>query len=243
MLSDMKQYVATLFLLVALFSVQAQVCDPDTSLKEPGFYPQSLIPAEAGKPYEMVLQVRALSDTLVDFNGNTIRANIDSIQLTNVIGLPDGFSYSCLNPNCVFVSTETRCSVLKGNPNNDDVGVYPLEFAVVVYARLGILRVPQPDTIRNFTLYVTGGNMHVRPTELSELKCFPNPAVKELMVDGNGREGVLFITDLSGRKMYEGEIAKSSLAVDVKNWSNGVYLLLFMGRNGQMYREKVVIQH
>jgi len=239
----MKQYVATLFLFIGLCSVQAQVCEPDTSLKEPGFYPQSLIPAEAEKPYEMVLQVRALSDTLVDFNGTPIRATIDSIQLTNVIGLPEGFTYSCLSPNCVFVSTETRCSVLKGNPTNDDVGVYPLQFAVVVYARLGILRVPQPDTIRNFTLFVTGGNMSVQPSESSGLKCYPKPAAKELIVDGNSQEGSLFITDLSGRKMYEGAMAKSSVAVDVKDWKSGVYLLLFMGRNGQMYREKVVIQH
>lgn len=240
----MKQSV--LFLLLLMFGLMgsAQICDPDTSLKTAGFYPPDLIPAEAGKPYEMVLQVRSITDTLVEFNGTRVRASIDSIQVVDVLGLPQGFTYSCYAPNCVFLGDETRCAVLTGNPETQDIGTYPLEFAIVIYARLGILRVPQPDTIRNFTLFITDSGMSTGSSLNlnSNISIYPQPASSLLYVSSayeNIKKWMIF--DLKGREVLTADGRVQSLQTDLLG--NGLYVLNGLRSDGTFVRKKVVIQH
>lgn len=242
MLKDMKNLFAILSLLFFASGVWAQECVPDNTLTEPGFYPEDLMPAVAGEAYEMVLQVRSISDTVVQFAGNQVKALIDSIQLTGVLGLPAGFSYSCFTPNCTFLSSETRCAKLTGQPRTEDVGTYPLEFPIIIYARVGVLRIPQPDTIRTFTLYVTNGTASIREnSELPQTDIFPNPARNEVNVKFTGAEMPLKVYTLQGQKIYD-RVLKGSARIDVSEWSSGVYLFeLPDAASGTLIRKKVVI--
>lgn len=238
----MKKLFTILSLLFFASTLEAQECIPDNDLTEPGFYPDNLIPAVAGEAYEMVLQVRSISDTVVDFAGNQVRAMIDSIQLTGVLGLPAGFSYSCFTPNCTFLSTATRCAKLSGTPRTEDIGTYPLDFPIVIYARVGALRIPQPDTIRRFTLFVTDGTASIRErSNANQPEIYPNPAREEVYIQYQGLETSLNVFNAHGQVVFQNKI-NGDLRIDLSTWKPGIYFFEIPDAvNSTILRRKIIV--
>src|SRR4051812_1294579 len=107
-------------------------CIPDTSIthNEAGIYPDSatgLPHAVVGVAYSTVIQLKVLTDT----SGVTV----DSIDITNVTGLPAGFTYQCTPSSCHFPGGSDACILLTGPaPTVAMAGqIYPLTVNATLY--------------------------------------------------------------------------------------------------------------
>lgn len=242
----MKKLFTTLGIILISFTTFSQVCTPDNSITEPGYYPQTLDPAPILKPYEEVIQIRVISDTTVDFNGNMVNAVIDSVKVIKVLGLPLSLNYSCYHPRCVFVSSETRCAKLFGTPQIGEEGTYPIDMVVTVYARIpsfGNFRVTETDTISNFSLEVYDDgtsvlkhNKHIS----SKVQVYPNPVKNELTIKSTETA----FTEIKIRS-FDGKVVYQSLFQEKTNVSDlpaGLYFLELSGINGESYNQKIMIE-
>jgi hypothetical protein len=103
----MKKLLLILTFAFSAFFANAQ-CTPDPQYTAAGIYPDSatgLLPAYVGLAYNQNITIITPADTVVDiFLGSMVPVTIDSINLTNVTGLPASFSYSCDPPSCSFPS-------------------------------------------------------------------------------------------------------------------------------------------
>lgn len=241
----MKKIYAAILFMIAAIGANAQ-CTPDNALTQPGYYPEELDTAQIAQNYAMVLQLRIPKDTNVVFAGQNIKADIDSIKLVNVVGLPTGFTYQCNASSCTFTPTQTYCALISGMPTQSQTGNYPLQLAVVAYAHGNIFGVPttfppQPDTIDRFTLVVGAGG----PTKVIEItdtytvKVYPNPAGKEATIWTNtvGTETLTYtLSDVTG-KVYKTEtlLNTSGLQTAVLNLdglAKGFYFVQIRGEKG-----------
>jgi hypothetical protein len=102
------------------------------------------------------------------------------MKITGVLGLPAGMTSTCLNPTCSFTPSALSCVKLSGTPTTE--GVYPLQIAILVYAKVsGVLPTTQKDTIKSFVLNVSGtGSNEIIDTRKLVLK--PNPATGQVYV-------------------------------------------------------------
>lgn len=127
----MKKLLLAIFTLVfaVSFNVQAQNCTPDPMLADStaGVYP---LPDPIGSPTSslnsgcvgvdyMQLFTAVVPDTLnTVFNGNEVQAELISVTVTGIIGLPDGISYACEPADCAFLQNTTGCVLFSGVPTN-----------------------------------------------------------------------------------------------------------------------------
>ncbi len=158
----------------------AQICTPDANLKTPGFLPAVLPDAKKDVAYSESITVLAFKDTTVKQGNLTVKVYIDSMKITGVLGLPAGMTSTCLSPTCSFTPAALSCVKLSGTPTTE--GVYPLQIAILVYAKVsGILPTTQKDTIKSFVLNVSGtGSSEIIDTRKLVVK--PNPASNQVYV-------------------------------------------------------------
>jgi hypothetical protein len=158
----------TFFILTAAVSVQVfSQCTPDTSITDPGIYPDSatgLADGYVGQPYTEVIQVRTPPDTLVIIGGNPFTVQIDTITLINVIGLPPGINYPVCNPpGCAFPgwpNGTNGCGLLSGTPTA--AGVYPLVLVTLTNATLQGFPLIQIDSVFDYHIEVLPCPVSVR---------------------------------------------------------------------------------
>lgn len=225
----MKKLFFALFFTATLMA-NAQLCTPDTTIKVPGFYPSQLADGAVGTPYNQTVMILSFKDTSAVVGGSKQKVTIDSLKLTKVIGLPTGMGYVCYEPRCIYLPSAVRCIKLNGTPNQ--AGLFPLKFAVTAYAKLnGFFPVAQPDTIKNFSLLITGTSDVATIQSMDQLAVFPNP-VKD----------VLHVAHYSGKQpqiiSLTGAIITASWEQENGLWSantsaipSGVYALKVAGIN------------
>ena len=225
----MKKLLLSL-LFSATWMASAQMCTPDTTIKVPGFYPSQLADGAVGVAYNQTVMILSFKDTSAIVGGSKQKVTIDSLKLTKVIGLPTGMGYVCYEPRCIYLPSAVRCIKLNGTPNQ--AGLFPLKFAVTAYAKLnGFFPVAQPDTIKNFSILITGTSGVATLHENNQLSVFPNPT-----------KDVLHVAHQSG---IQPQILSVTGAVIPVNWetnnglwlahtqdlANGVYTLAVAGLN------------
>lgn len=174
-------FTCSLLLGFTAFRAEAQ-CNPDTTLKSPGYKPDTLAHAQAGVAYNEGFTVLTPRDTKVYIGNILVNVTVDSIVATGVYGLPSGINYACQNPGCVFVWNEPRCIAFTGTCNVS--AVYPLTIPVIAYAKLGTTPISRPDTIRRFSIIVDPdlGNIVIDRNATVGLKAYPNPAAGYAML-------------------------------------------------------------
>jgi hypothetical protein len=169
----MKKFVFALAFAATSFA-SAQLCTPDTTIKIPGFYPSQLADGAVGVAYNQTVMILSFKDTSAVVGGSKQKVTIDSLKLTKVIGLPTGMGYVCYEPRCIYLPSAVRCIKLNGTPTQ--AGLFPLKFAITAYAKLnGFFPVAQPDTIKNFSILITGTSGVATLHNMNQLSVFPNP--------------------------------------------------------------------
>lgn len=132
---------AVLFALFLCYGLQAQVCTPNPNLTQPGFYPpggssasQPVVMPDGylTDPYNEVAQFVLPEDTTIEYNGQMVTAQIDSIRILSFDNLPPGMAYQCNISRCVWAGGETGCVLFSGNPSQ--VGKYEVKVKTIGYA-------------------------------------------------------------------------------------------------------------
>ena len=132
----MKKLLLILTFAFSAFFANAQ-CTPDPQYTAAGIYPDSatgLLPAYVGLAYNQNITIITPADTVVDIFGSMVPVTIDSINLTNVTGLPASFSYSCDPPSCSFPGGTIKCAALSSvAPTSSEVGLHQIIFETTTY--------------------------------------------------------------------------------------------------------------
>lgn len=207
---NMKQFVFTALLTMSA-GASAQLCTPDTTIKIPGFYPATLANGNVGVAYNQTIMILSFKDTSVVVGGSKQKVTIDSLKLTKVIGLPAGMGYVCFEPRCIYLPSAVRCIKLNGTPTQS--GLFPLKFAVTAYAKLnGFFPVAQPDTIKEFSIMVTGNSASVVSNNIQKLTVYPNPS-----------SNAVYVVHVSGSKPVMTQITGAFIRIDWRE-ENGVWI-------------------
>jgi hypothetical protein len=221
--------LAIIFLSVGFVSAQ---CDPDTSIKEPGYYPLEFDAAVVGVDYKQVLQIRVIKDTNVIYNGFPVTAVIDSINLLEIIGLPASFDHECYNSTCSYIPTETGCAVLTGKATDSDIGTHPLELVLKVHAHVFTVILAEDDTLRDqfaLTVTKTGASEIVELDEGANF--FPNPSTSGVFDLGNRQwlNSEIVIYDQYGKLLSSSVL--NSTVLDISTLPVGLYTYVLTNKN------------
>ena len=217
-------------------------CTPDPAIKSSGTFPAVLKEANVGTPYSQVIQYYITKDTTVFVPqlGQTVTAKIDTLWIDNVLGMPEGFTYSCHNAQCKIVGGTGGCAKLVGTPKAGQVGIYPLIVLISIRATafLGPLPIGQTvnDSNARYSIIVNPANGTSEITSETSLLVYPNPAKEVLqfyLPDFRGSAQVS-IYDLQGRKMNEKqfELYRNTGEIELNNLNNGVYRIIMQTDKG-----------
>jgi hypothetical protein len=232
-----KLFSAGMLMLLLIPVAKAQVCIPDKSTTAVGFNPDTIPYAQVGVAYTATIHAKTPKDTMVVFAGFPVKANIDSIKVIGVIGMPAGFTFRCDHPRCVFVYDSIGCGTFSGTPNQG--GIYPLGVIVTTYARVGF-PVTQRDTITRFVLRVepvpTTGQQKLY-TE--SLRLYPNPAKEEVRVfiPQTFATERIRVYNAAGREVMQQVAVAGQNQLNLKGLDAGVYMVVY----GQ-WRNRLLVQ-
>lgn len=249
----MKKLSIAFFILFGLSignSAYSQACEPDTNFKSTGSYPTQLAEAYLNTPYEQTIQFRIPKDTTINFNGTNVNATLDSAVITEVIGIPANFVYTCFNANCAFYPEITSCGILTGMAEGGQSGIYPLKIAIVFYGKAFGIAASQADTIERYSLVIDGGgtaSIRVRNNEFNPV-IFPNPSnqgIFTLKWSNPEKHQEIEIMDIYGKNIFSAEAGNFSNSIDInlrdKNPAKGIYFVNIKGEKNSSVI-KLIIQ-
>lgn len=141
-------------LLLALSSLQGQICTPSFSGTAQGIFPETLSDICINALYDETISIRIPVDSMVIFQGDTVIAQIDSFVLEDMVGLPPGLNYTCQSSFCQIIGGNSSCVLIHGRPTQ--VGTFPIHIYSTYYAKIGGVSLIRPDTlIAYYTISVT----------------------------------------------------------------------------------------
>lgn len=242
-----KIYLTLTFLGIALSPLFGQVCTPDNSITKSGVYPDQPDTAYADQAYDFSFQILSIKDTAVVYLGQNITADIDSVTVDAVIGLPDNFEYACNPSRCAFTYKAVGCINLKGNPTANQVGVYDIKIATTAYAKatlaLGIpLRLPVADTTEGYQLVIKGdGSASIFENHLSAVNVYPNPSSNGVfMLHANTPITSIEVFDTKAQKVnFTRHHVNNTLVLDLSDTPHGIYVLKMNVDNKQVVKRIV----
>lgn len=226
-------------------------CVPDSSFTHNvyGIYPDSatgLPPAYVGVAYSTVMYVYVPVDTTY----LSQPATIVSIQVTNVTGLPAGFSYTCTPSNCIFPGGSNACILIQGlAPTTGMIGTYPIQVDLLISGIVSGIPLTLQDNNDNYSIVIEGstGLWSVSNGTFSVKQNSPNPFGRFTNIPVNSRINAVYslkVTDLLGNVVLfqEREVAKgiSNLSIDASNFEAGIYLYTISDGKNSITRRFVV---
>lgn len=225
-------------------------CTPDPNLKTTATLPAALDTAIVGQLYSQEIKYFITKDTNVfvpQLNTN-LNATIDTLWITGVQGMPDGFTYSCHNADCKILGGTAGCATLTGTPTQAQIGIYPLLVLITVRATafLGPVPVSQnaSDTNARYSIVVSGLSSKPEIQIQGGPILFPNPAKEELQVyvpELKG-EATFEIKNLQGKLMQSGQLKKHEVShVSLNGFDAGIYFIQIQKGN-ELISKKFVVQ-
>lgn len=226
----MIKQIITLLAISLSTSLWAQDCIPDTSLKKPGYKPDSLPPAIINIAYKQTITVQSFKDTYRMIGSVKIPVTIDSIIVTSIKNLPAGITYKCLHPKCRFLPLINSCVELSGTPQQP--GIYPIKIMITAYAKLnGTTAINQKDSITKFRMIVNGtANTKLQSVSPDEqLVVYPNPASGRLHVFAgwNTHASQIAIYNTTGKNTMLKPVStvNNTLIYNIEGLPQGIYFL------------------
>lgn len=226
--------------LFGIASANAQ-CTPDPQYTTPGIYPDSatgLADACVGELYDQLITNVVPVDTTVELvPGVPTTLPFDSVIITSVSGLPNGFTFACndaqntVSPpdGCAFEGGTTGCVSITGTPAPGDEGNYPLLIVVDVFLGGAGTSIATYNVDWYYIDILPAGNCNtgLNVLESNGLSLYPNPAENVLTLNGIGANTELIsITSASGQLMDSyTDITGSSMELNVQHLENGIYFI------------------
>lgn len=260
-----KALLTSLVIFVTLVSSFAQfgTCTPDPAYQDsmPGVYP---LPYDAAtnpdggitdsaclnKNYQFVFTA-VVGDSL-NFGGFVYI--LDSLKITGVAGLPEGFDYACNNSNCTFYQNETGCAAIFGKATNPaDLGQHDLVISAIIYTGGLPIQLSFPNPLiapGHFYLYVLDENspncsifnsLYEVASEFESVRNLPNPFTGTTTIEIQSRESGAYqlqVTDMLGRLVHNRtvQIAEglNQIEFDGSRLPDGLYLYTLSNGRSQV---------
>ena len=262
----MKNILLAFTLILGYTNAYSQ-CTPDPQYQDSSYaiWPdtiQGLPTVLQAQSYSTTLTVKTPS-TLLEANGgdssilyiDTLGSStfvggwpVDSMDLVDVIGLPNGLTLNCESlvnmSSCMLPGNYLTCAYVDGT-TNDPIGVYPIEIVINVYTHGSItvfgINVPvETDLYDALGSYesITGYNIVISNTstyemfnsnEFTLLQNVPNPTKHNTTIQFNTLKSNMIkfkITDMFGKIVYSKNV-KSDIGLNTIEFndklSTGVY--------------------
>jgi hypothetical protein len=250
--TNMKKILQQIALLITISSffiigTNAQ-CLPDASINSSGVFPASLPAATPNVGYSQVLQFYITKDTLINYLGQNIKANIDSLFIIGVKGMPSGFTYACHNTNCGIKGGSNGCVTITGTATEAMANTnYPLVVMIKIKGTANTILGPISQNINDsnskYAIYVQGLSSVNELTNINAISLYPNPAKDklELNVSQNlfqNADGI--IMDINGREISRTVINKTKTEIDISILSKGIYFMKYINENGLVKISKFI---
>ncbi len=261
--------------LMCIFSAsifaQINICTVDTEMwadSSAGVYPRPFNELDGtggiedticlNTEYQTILTV-VVSES-IELNG--INVPVDSLQLLEVVGLPEGITYECSTPNCVYKPEDIAgCITVYGTATNaDQIGSNEISVSAILYSLFDVpINFPDPiiapgtyslevkaEGSENCTEYVNTTEVN---TNISAIKLYPNPASEQIIVEANLEESdnyQLVIRNLFGAVVMSRSLdlqkGMNNVEMNIEQLKNGIYTYNLQNENGLVSR-KFVVQH
>ena len=222
-----------------------------------------------GQPYSTTLTIKTPSPLIEAVVGDTSKVDIpifgyvgdwpvDSMELLGVSGLPTGFIYECLLPNCIIPGNTLTCAALSGNPTGITPGIYPLTMDIKVYTH-GVYELipgfPIPidtsvvEQLLGYKLVIDAASdaYFINSNDYALFQNVPNPSNGEVTISfmSPNRESVMFmIIDVLGNVVYNSKI-NSDLGMNTIDFQDkfkaGVYYYSIYNNNTRLTKRMVVV--
>ncbi len=241
----MKRLLLLFAMTVVTGIVANAQCTPDPQYTSSGVYPDSATnfdPACVSTLYEqLITNVVPVDTSVVVVSGfPPVTLAFDSVVVTNVTGLPPGFTYSCYDAQnttspldqCAFEGGTIGCILISGTAQAGDEGTYTLVIDVDAYLAGGAT--PQASYAVDYyvieVLPVTDPYCIVGLDEgiKSKFNLFPNPVAESFTLDG--LEGLdvssISISNSEGKVLRSyTDVNSSSFDMNVANLEGGIYFV------------------
>lgn len=236
----MKKLTNLFFLLVLFFhatQLSAQ-CTPDPYVTKPGIYPDSAAgfpPAVATYPYNLTITVVVPADTLIP---PLPLLPIDSIGVTSVEGLPEGFQFLPSRPSGFWPGGTKGCALITGTPSKSQVGTYPLVFHVVGY----ISNLPFPYDVTFYSIKILdSSNYGIENSELIKHftvhQTFPGAPLNVSFNSSAAGKFEIQLLNVNGIPVYsemlEVRSGENNFNLNPGKLARGVYLVILRDVRGQ----------
>lgn len=235
----MKRILALIFLLSLMITFETSYaqCTPDPYVTKPGIYPDSASgfpPAVATYPYNLTITIVVPADTLIP---PLPLLPIDSIGVTGVEGLPEGFQFLPSRPSGFWPGGTKGCALITGTPSKAQVGDYPLVFHVVGY----ISNLPFPYDITFYSIKVLdsthyGIDDNVNKFSLEINQPFPNGQVEMFIFSPTSGSYRVQLYNISGLKVYSENLylnaGESHFSIAPGRLPKGIYLITLSEAGG-----------
>lgn len=240
----MKKLLLQIAFLITIssFSIKGTnaQCVPDASIKSSGVFPSSLPAATPNVAYSQVLQFYITKDTIFNYLGQNINATIDSLFITGVKGMPDGFTYTCHNANCGIKGGSNGCVTLTGTATTAMKNTnYPMVVMLKIKGTANTILGPISQTIvdsnSKYAIYVQGPSNVINLKGNNEISLFPNPAKDKLEINLSGtfsQDTEVAIIDINGRELIKKSFNSVKNEIEISGLTRGVYFVKLADESG-----------
>ncbi|NQU34831.1 MAG: T9SS type A sorting domain-containing protein [Bacteroidetes bacterium] len=246
-----KKILLSIGIISLTFTTVFGQCTPDPSYINPGFYPDSLTglaDAHVGIPFDEVLTIITPIDTVVLIGPFPVTLTFDSLVVTDVLGLPPGFSYSCLTENCAIPGGISSCLSFYGTSMLSDVGTYPIIIEYDIF--LGGNGTPDIVSANDdYTINVINsvGMDNLNRPSFDLQQNIPNPCNQSTTIgfstDKFGDYSFIVMNSL-GEIVHKERITvnkiENSIELDISNYCNGLYFYSLASKEIHLTRKMIV---
>lgn len=253
----MKLLIGSIFFILTFVNLNAQVnCLPDSLYRDStvGVYPRPVTPANPNggitkpacinKPYEFVLTIK-IPDT-VSSQGFNILLTSAKIETTGAVqNLPEGITYSCNPPDCVFPKLSLGCIKLHGTPTSANLpGKYkPVINLILNTVLLGAIPIsyPGPQFPGEYILTLLDESCQVGLSNPSEEKqsWFPNPSNGNFHTTNPNVQNIKLYNSF-GQMVYSNF---GSTRIDIENQLNSGLYFIHWFEGEKSYTQKMWIKN
>ena len=255
----MKKSLLSLILgCSVLLGYSQKGCSPELQYSGGGIYPPSAtFNAPINQPFSDILTIITPSDTAVDVPPfGAITADILSVELTDVTGLPPNFSYACDPISCDFPGGTTKCAEVYSttDPTASDIGFYPITFETTAHLDAPFIGAVDCMFVEaGYAIEIvdnTTSVIHKFNNQTFDLKSpFPNPAenqAKIQFISGKSDDIVFKVYNLLGKQIYLRKIRATRgvnvIDINTSSYSEGIYL--YSINNGrQVITKRMVVKN
>lgn len=253
----MKRTLLSLVALLAANIMVAQVCVPNVVEEEPfGIWPapeEGFAVGTEGEFYTQVVSFKIPDDPseIPGFENITF-GNIDSVQVTDIVGLPDGLDWACESHSgatCTFYPNTPGCAIITGVPTES--GVFPLSILVNGYVDL-LQGDPTAIPFDEFEIEIEGS---VSVAELAQYgmklnQNVPNPFDEQTFIEFSLNQNIeveFNVYDLVGKVVHTRTVNavagenRIDLNASALNLNSGIYLYS-LGIDGQNVTRRMIVK-